>query len=131
MAVILKPKTPPIIILKFAIFVMTRNKAPRIQQKAEVSPILPGTSPKKSSARENPELESTAVIFSPSGARTDNAVAPLKPSTVFVAATHTSPDMETGYEKNKNALPVKAGFKKFRPVPPHRMKSPGPPAIRE
>jgi hypothetical protein len=27
--------------------------------------------------------------------------------------------METGYEKNKNALPVKAGFKKFRPVPPN------------
>ena len=29
-----------------------------------------------------------------------------------------SPDQEAGYAKYKNALPVKAGFRKFFPVPP-------------
>ncbi len=96
MEVTINPTIPPIIILKFAIFVMIRNKAPRIQHKADVSPILPGTNPRKRLDKLKPAPARAVVIFSPSGARIDSAVAPLTPSTEFFTATQTSPDMETG-----------------------------------
>lgn len=47
-------------------------------------------------------------------------VAPVMASAVFLTATHTqSPDIRAGYAKNINARAVKAGLKRFLPVPPN------------
>ena len=60
----------------------------------------------------------------PSTAETTKGVAPLKPSTgadeaPVTTAQTVSPDILAGKAKNRNARPVRAGLRKFLPVPPN------------
>ena len=60
-------------------------------------------------------MPSIARLSIPLAADKPKAVAPENPSTgVHIA----SPDIFAGYAKYRKALPVRAGFRKFFPVPP-------------
>ncbi len=92
----MRPAIPPRMIRKLPMRVIMRMAAPIRQHRAEVSPILPGTSPKNRWGRENPWSARVAVRLPPPSAVTARAVAPVTPSTALAPATHILPDMVTG-----------------------------------
>ena len=101
-----------------------RTIAPTRHKRVDVAPILPGYNPKNNFEKEYPASD-RAFSTRPVSVRADTAsgVAPLKMSTAAyfkcgMTVQTVSPDRFPGYAKNRNALPVNAGFKKFLPVPP-------------
>ena len=105
------PARTPRMILHEATLVYKSISNPMPIKRVEVSPIDPGILPIKASSHEY----SFSILFNPPSAPRLSKVGEVNPS----KATHTeSPDQVIGYAKYKKALPVRAGFKKFLPVPP-------------
>ena len=98
------PMMPPAMILHEPMPVTTRMTSPIATAMAEVSPMLPGSSPMIMSLNVNPASRSTAITSLPAGAAfaTANEVAPVKPwgKVEGSVTAHTlSPDICAGYAK--------------------------------
>ena len=105
------PTNIPATILQEAIFIYNNTNPPKRIANVDVSPIEPGIVPINDSI----QVYASDAFGRPSLAAKESIVAPLYPSTAVQTA---SPLMYAGYAKYKKALPVKAGFRKFFPVPP-------------